>query len=124
MFGTDYPTADGTCIRDYIHVSDLVRAHLDALRHLRGGGKTRSSTAAMASGFSVLRRGRRGEAGRGQRFAVRDGAAPAGRSGRARGGAERVAQVLGWRPRLDDLDTIVGHALAWEKRLTDFRAAS
>ena len=54
MFGTDYPTEDGTCIRDYIHVSDLVRAHLDALRYLRAGGKSAVLNCGYGSGFSVL----------------------------------------------------------------------
>ena len=54
VFGTDYPTEDGTCIRDYIHVSDLVRAHLDALRYLRAGGKSEVLNCGYGSGFSVL----------------------------------------------------------------------
>ena len=60
VFGTDYPTPDGTCVRDYIHVSDLVAAHLDALRHLRAAAKAASSTAAMAAAFGArgCKRGR------------------------------------------------------------------
>lgn len=54
VFGTDYPTPDGTCIRDYIHVSDLVRAHLDALRYLRAGGKSEVLNCGYGEGFSVL----------------------------------------------------------------------
>ena len=54
VFGTDYPTPDGTCIRDYIHVSDLVRAHSDALRHLRGGGASVTLNCGYGRGFSVL----------------------------------------------------------------------
>ena len=54
VFGTDYPTPDGTCVRDYIHVSDLVHAHLDALRYLRGGGASVTLNCGYGHGFSVL----------------------------------------------------------------------
>src|SRR5206468_5423257 len=54
VFGTDYPTPDGTCIRDYIHVSDLVRAHLDALNYLRAGGASLTLNCGYGRGFSVL----------------------------------------------------------------------
>jgi UDP-glucose 4-epimerase len=54
VFGTDYPTPDGTCIRDYIHVSDLVRAHCDALAYLRGGGQSVTLNCGYGRGFSVL----------------------------------------------------------------------
>ena len=53
IFGTDYPTPDGTCIRDYIHVSDLVQAHLEALRHLRSGGRSLTLNCGYGRGFSV-----------------------------------------------------------------------
>ncbi len=75
VFGTDYPTPDGTCIRDYIHVTDLVRAHVLALDHLRAGGECRRSTAATAGLFGA-RRDRRGEARLGRRFRGAHGAAP------------------------------------------------
>jgi UDP-glucose 4-epimerase len=124
VFGTDYPTPDGTCIRDYIHVTDLVRAHLDALRYLRGGGKSEVLNCGYGKGFSVL-----DVIGSVQRVAQRDFAL---RSGPRRAGdpaaivakADRISQVLGWQPELNDLDTIVGHALGWEKRLIEYRAAS
>jgi UDP-glucose 4-epimerase len=124
VFGTDYPTPDGTCVRDYIHVSDLVRAHLDALRYLRAGGESEVLNCGYGSGFSVLdvigavKRKAKSD------FAVRTGPRRAGDPAALVAGAERIHEVLGWEPRLDDLDTIVDHALAWEKRLTEVRAAS
>jgi UDP-glucose 4-epimerase len=124
VFGTDYPTPDGTCIRDYIHVSDLVRAHLDALHYLRAGGDSEVLNCGYGNGFSVLdvigsvKRASQSD------FAVRTGPRRAGDPMAIVAGAERIGEVLGWKPRLNNLDTIVGHALAWEKRLIEYRAAS
>ena len=124
VFGTDYPTPDGTCIRDYIHVTDLARAHLDALRYLRAGGESEVLNCGYGNGFSVL-----DVIGSVKRVSQHDLAL---RMGPRRPGdpaaivaqAERISQVLGWQPSLADLDTIVGHALGWEKRLIEYRAAS
>jgi UDP-glucose 4-epimerase len=124
VFGTDYPTPDGTCIRDYIHVTDLVRAHLDALRYLRAGGESEVLNCGYGSGFSVLdvvgavKRVSQSD------FPVRLSPRRAGDPAAIVARAERISQVLGWEPRLADLDTIVGHALGWEKRLSEYRAAS
>jgi UDP-glucose 4-epimerase len=124
VFGTDYPTPDGTGIRDYIHVSDLVRAHLDALRYLRAGGKSEVLNCGYGSGFSV-----RDVIGSAKRvshsdFPVRMGPRREGDPAAIVAKADRIGEVLGWKPKLNDLDTIVGHALAWEKRLIEYRAAS
>ena len=124
VFGTDYPTPDGTCVRDYIHVTDLVRAHLDALRYLRQGGKSEVLNCGYGRGFSVLdvisavKRAAKTD------FAVRMSARRAGDPAALVAGAERIHEVLGWEPKFNDLDTIVGHSLAWEKRLREYRAAS
>ncbi|MGH6804850.1 MAG: UDP-glucose 4-epimerase GalE [Methyloceanibacter sp.] len=124
VFGTDYPTPDGTCIRDYIHVSDLVRAHLDALRYLRAGGESEVLNCGYGSGFSVLdvigsvKRVSHSD------FAIRMGPRREGDPAAIVAKADRISETLGWKPRLNDLDTIVGHALAWEKRLIEYRAAS
>jgi UDP-glucose 4-epimerase len=124
VFGTDYPTPDGTCIRDYIHVTDLARAHLDALRYLRAGGKSAVLNCGYGSGFSVLdviasvKRVSQSE------FPVRLGARRAGDPAALVAEAARIGEVLGWKPTLNSLDTIVGHALGWEKRLIEYRAAS
>ena len=124
VFGSDYPTPDGTCIRDYIHVTDLVGAHLDALRYLRAGGESAVLNCGYGGGFSVLdviaavKRIAQSE------FRVRMGPRRAGDPAAIVAKAERIGAVLGWKPKLDRLDTIVGHALAWEKRLIEYRAAS
>lgn len=124
VFGTDYPTPDGTCIRDYIHVSDLVRAHLDALRYLRAGGKSEALNCGYGEGFSVLdvisavKRMAKTD------FPVRLCARRAGDPASLVAGANRIYEVLGWEPKLNDLDTIIGHSLAWEKRLRERRRAA
>ena len=81
VFGTDYPTPDGTGIRDYIHVSDLVLAHRDALRHLRAGASSATLNCGYGHGFSVREVDRRGQARIGRRFQGRDGAAAGRRPG-------------------------------------------
>jgi UDP-glucose 4-epimerase len=124
VFGTDYPTPDGTCIRDYIHVTDLVRAHLDALRYLRVGGKSEVLNCGYGKGFSVLDVIGSVKQVSQNDFAVRMGPRREGDPAAIVAKAERISDVLGWQPELNDLDTIVGHALAWEKRLIDYRAAS
>jgi UDP-glucose 4-epimerase len=124
VFGSDYPTADGTCIRDYIHVTDLVRAHLDALRYLRAGGESEVLNCGYGNGFSVLDVISSVKRVSQRDLAVRMGPRRAGDPAAIVARAERISAVLGWKPSLADLDTIVGHALAWEKRLTEYRAAS
>jgi UDP-glucose 4-epimerase len=124
VFGTDYPTPDGTCIRDYIHVTDLVGAHLDALRYLRAGGMSEVINCGYGSGFSVLDVIASVKTVSRNDFPVRFGRARAGDPAALVAKVERVGEVLGWKPKLDRLDTIVSHALAWEKRLIEHRAAS
>ena len=124
VFGTDYPTPDGTCIRDYIHVSDLVRAHLDALRYLRAGGDSEVLNCGYGEGFSVLDVIGSVKRSAQHDFPMRMGPRRPGDPAAIVARAERISQVLGWKPSLADLDTIVGHALAWEKRLIEYRAAS
>jgi UDP-glucose 4-epimerase len=124
VFGTDYPTPDGTCVRDYIHVSDLVRGHLDALRYLREGGESEVLNCGCGRGFSVLDVVGAVKQAVNSDFAVHTAPRRAGDPAALVAGAERIREVLGWEPRLDDLDTIVGHALAWERRLIEYRAAS
>lgn len=124
VFGTDYPTPDGTCIRDYIHVSDLVRAHLDALRYLRAGGESEVLNCGYGSGFSVLDVVSSVKRISQSDFPIRMGPRRPGDPAAIVARAGRIGEVLGWKPSLDDLDTIVGHALSWEKRLIEYRAAS
>jgi UDP-glucose 4-epimerase len=117
VFGTDYPTPDGTCIRDYIHVSDLVGAHSDALAYLRAGGDSATLNCGYGRGFSVLE-----VIDTIKRVAQLD--FPVELSGRRAGDpaqivacADRARTILRWEPQFDDLATLVRHALAWERKL-------
>ncbi len=117
VFGTDYPTPDGTCIRDYIHVSDLVRAHSDALRHLRAGGVSLTLNCGYGHGFSVLEVIDAVKRVSGVDFRVDVAPPRPGDPAQVVAAADRARTLLGWQPRLDDLSTIVAHALAWQKKL-------
>jgi len=124
VFGHDYPTPDGTCIRDYIHVSDLTRAHSDALRHLRGGGSSLTLNCGYGHGFSVLEVVAMVKRISGVDFKVEMAPRREGDPAQIVAASERARAVLGWQPRFDDLSTIVEHALAWERELMTRRAAS
>ena len=117
VYGTDYPTPDGTCIRDYIHVTDLTRAHIDALRYLRADGGSVTLNCGYGHGFSVLEVIDTVKKVSGVDFPVHLGARRAGDPARIVAACERARSLLGWQPQLDDLATIVGHALAWERKL-------
>ena len=117
IYGTDYPTPDGTGIRDYIHVEDLAEAHLNALDYLRGGGASRILNCGYGHGYSVreVLESVQRVAGRGIR--VKEEARREGDPDRLVAAADQVRTVLGWAPKLDDLDTIVRTALRWEEKL-------
>ena len=117
VFGTDYPTADGSCVRDYIHVSDLARAHRDALTYLRGGGKSDVFNCGYSRGFSVLDVIDVVKRVSGNDFEVRLSERRAGDPAEIVAQSARVRETLGWQPQLDDLEKIVAHALAWERGL-------
>ena len=117
VFGTDYDTRDGTCVRDYIHVSDLARAHLDALDALRAGGASKVLNCGYGSGFTVREVIAAVEMAAGTKLKVSDAPRRAGDPPALVAGAEAIRVQLGWTPQYDDLDTIVGHALSWEKAL-------
>jgi UDP-glucose 4-epimerase len=117
VFGTDYPTPDGTCIRDYIHVADLVRAHSDALAYLRGGGAPVTLNCGYGHGFSVLDVIDTVKRVSGVDFRVDYAARRPGDPAQIVAKSDRIRQTLGWRPQFDDLATIVAHALAWERTL-------
>jgi UDP-glucose 4-epimerase len=124
IFGTDYPTPDGTCIRDYIHVSDLTQAHSAALAYLRSGGISATFNCGYGRGASVLEVIAAVRRASGHDFRVdisgrRPGDAPA-----LVANVDRIHAALPWRPRFQNLDTIVTHALAWEKQLASRRKAS
>ena len=118
VFGTDYPTPDGTCVRDYIHVSDLARAHMAALHHLRAGGASDVFNCGYGRGFSVLEVIEAVKRAAGRDFDVRRGPRRAGDPARVVAATKRIRATLGWTPKHDHLDTIVRHALAWEEHLS------
>jgi UDP-glucose 4-epimerase len=117
VFGTDYATPDGTCLRDYIHVADLVRAHALALAHLRRGGPSLTLNCGYGRGYSVLQVIDAVKRAAGRDFPVRMAPRRAGDPAAIVAAAQRARQILNWRPAYDDLDTIVAHALAWEEQL-------
>ena len=117
IFGTDYATPDGTCIRDYIHVADLVRAHLDALFYLRSGGRSVTLNCGYGRGFSVLEVLDTVKRISGVDFRVEIVGRRPGDPVRIVGATELIRKTLGWQPRLNDLSTIVAHALSWERTL-------
>src|SRR5262245_4699195 len=119
VFGTDYPTPDGTCTRDYIHVTDLVRAHSDALTYLRGGGASVTMNCGYGRGFSVLEVIDAVKRISKVDFPVIHAARRPGDPPRIVAACDRARAVLGWQADLDDLDTIVAHALGWEHRLRE-----
>ncbi len=124
VFGTDYPTSDGSCIRDYIHVSDLANAHCIALEHLRKGGESRVFNCGYGEGFSVLEVIKAVKEISGQNFPVHIGDRRAGDPAELIAASDRIRQELGWQPRYQSLETIVAHALAWEERLSELKKVS
>lgn len=124
VFGTDYPTEDGTCIRDYIHVTDLVRAHKAALRHLRDGGDSEIFNCGYSKGFSVLQVIDAVKRVSGADFEVRNAPRRAGDPAAIVAASDKIRVRLGWRPELNKLETIVAQALAWESHMQQFKHAS
>ncbi|HEX5207493.1 MAG TPA: UDP-glucose 4-epimerase GalE [Steroidobacteraceae bacterium] len=117
IFGTDYPTPDGTGVRDYIHVEDLATAHLDALDYLRAGGDSTVLNVGYGHGYSVREVLQSVERVAGTRLKILEEPRRAGDPPALVARADRIRQQLKWKPRLDDLDTIVRTSLAWERRL-------
>jgi UDP-glucose 4-epimerase len=124
VFGTDYDTPDGTCVRDYIHVNDLVRAHFDALAHLRRGGASDTFNCGYGHGYSVHDVIGAVKRASGRDFAVRLSARRPGDPASIVADAARIRAQLNWTPQFDNLDTIVAHALAWERKLAEMRASA
>jgi len=120
VFGADYPTRDGSCIRDYIHVTDLVQAHLLALDYLRGGGESLICNCGYGRGLSVFEVIDAVKQVSGVDFDVRISGPRAGDPAALVAGADRIKAKLGWRPQHDNLAEIVRQALDWERRLLKF----
>ena len=124
VFGTDYPTPDGTCIRDYIHVSDLAAAHSAALAYLRAGGKSDAFNCGYTRGFSVLEVIEAVNRVAGLKIDARLAARRPGDPAAIVAASSKARETLGWAPAYDDLDGIVTAALNWERRLAELKAAS
>jgi UDP-glucose 4-epimerase len=122
VYGDDYPTPDGSCIRDYIHVSDLARAHSDALRHLRSGSPSLTLNCGYGHGFSVFEVAETVKRVSGVDFKVEIAPRREGDPARIVADSQQARATLAWQPRFDDLATIVAHALAWERALMKRRA--
>ncbi len=117
VFGTDYPTADGTCIRDYVHVDDLARAHVDALDYLLESGKSAVLNVGYGQGSSVLDVVDSVKRVSGVDFPVRRGPRRLGDAPELVADGRLIKKVLSWEPRHNDLDFIVLSALQWERKL-------
>jgi UDP-glucose 4-epimerase len=121
VYGTDFPTPDGTGIRDYIHVSDLARAHSAALAHLRRGGESKTFNCGYGKGASVLEVIDSVRRMSGREFPVEVCGRRPGDPAELVANVDRIRATLDWRPQFQDLDTIVAHAYAWERRLSSKR---
>jgi len=117
IYGTDYATPDGTGLRDYIHVEDLARAHLDALNYLRKGGSSTTLNCGYGQGYSVREVLAAVERANGAPLTIAEGPRRAGDPDRLVAEASRIREVLGWRPQYHSLDFIVETSLAWERHL-------
>ena len=118
VFGRDYDTPDGTCIRDYIHVHDLCSAHWLALQHLMQGGQSDAFNLGNGQGFSVQEVMDASERVTQRKIPVQDGERRAGDPARLVADATRARTQLNWTPVYEDLDTIIQHAWAWEQKIT------
>src|ERR1700755_2917378 len=118
VFGADYPTPDGSCIRDLIHVSDLAQAHRAALSYLRDGGNSITLNCGYGRGYSVLETIEAVRRISGRHFAVQYAARRRGDIMTMVADTSRIRALLDWTPQYDDLETIARHALAWEEKLS------
>jgi UDP-glucose 4-epimerase len=117
VFGRNYDTPDGTCIRDYIHVTDLCQAHLLALQALVGGAPSAAYNLGNGNGFSVQQVIDTVRRTTGRAFVVEDAPARDGDPARLIADARAAKRELGWRPRFEELETIVAHAWNWERKM-------
>ena len=117
VFGTDYPTPDGSCIRDFIHVSDLAQAHRAALSYLRAGGSSVTLNCGYGRGYSVLETIEAVRRISMRNFAVQHAPRRPGDIMTMVADASRIRALLDWTPQYDNLETIAAHALAWEEKM-------
>ncbi len=119
VFGTDYPTPDGTGVRDYIHVEDLADAHLKALDYLRAGGDSQTLNCGYGHGYSVRELLDTVQKVNGAPLNIIEEGRRAGDPPALIAGAEKVRKVLGWEPRYDNLEEIARSSLNWERKLAE-----
>jgi len=115
IFGTDYDTPDGTCVRDYIHVSDLAEAHVLGVEYLLRGGASTAVNLGNGRGFSVKEVIAAVERVTGRKIPVEMAARRAGDPAVLVGSSDKARQLLGWNPRFTDLETIIAHAWNWHQ---------
>jgi UDP-glucose 4-epimerase len=119
IYGTDYPTPDGTGVRDYIHVTDLATAHVNALEYLRNGGDSTTLNCGYGHGYSVREVLETMSRVNGKPLTMKEEPRRAGDPPTLIAGADRIRGVLGWHPKHDDLEFIASTSLAWERRLAE-----
>ena len=123
IYGTDYPTPDGTCIRDYIHVDDLAEAHVQALDHLFGTGQSDVMNCGYGSGYSVREVVETAKRVTGIDFPVEETGRRAGDPPALVADSTKLMQATGWKPKFNNLEYIIKTAWEWEKKLRSRRAA-
>lgn len=116
VFGTDYPTADGTCIRDYIHVNDLAQAHVLGLEYLLKGGDSNVFNLGNGNGFSVKEVIETAKLVTGKEIAVKIGDRRAGDPPVLIGSSDKARKILGWNPQYSSLEEIITHAWQWHQK--------
>lgn len=124
IFGIDYPTPDGTCVRDYIHVTDLANAHSVALQYLRDGGPSDIFNCGYSKGYSVVEVVAAVKRVSGVDFKVVLSPRRPGDPAAIVAGSDKIRDRLGWRPKNDNLEQIVAQALNWERRVDELKAAA
>ena len=117
IYGTDYDTPDGTCIRDYVHVEDLAEAHILALEHLLNGGESQSFNCGCSRGYSVLEVVRTAKKVTGVDFPVKYAKRRPGDPPVLVSDSSNIRKVLGWKPKYDNIEHIIRTAWEWEKKL-------
>ncbi len=121
VFGEDYPTVDGTCVRDYIHVTDLVAAHVDALRHLSANQASLTLNCGYGHGYSVREVLRTVEREAGMRLDLRPAPRRPGDPPILVADSKAIRELFGWQPKHDDIGFIVRTAIDWERKIASER---
>lgn len=117
IFGTDYPTPDGTCVRDYIHVDDLAQAHIDGFNYLANGGKSEVMNCGYGKGYSVIEVLNVMDEVAPERLNIKNGNRRAGDAAKLISKAEKIGKVIGWKPKFNNLKHICKTAYEWELKL-------